>query len=82
MFYPCGYPQRRVEGICIGSCHRAEMGFAGKRDNLKRPDFPDYMAYVPSPDKGQYPYGTLADRDSLGAADCHLRVCGRTFGRQ
>ena len=55
MFHPCGHPQWRAEGVCIGSCHRAEMGLTGKRDSIKRPCLPDFEAYVSTTDKKQYP---------------------------
>ena len=40
MFHPCGHPQWRAEGICIGSGLRAEMGFTRKRNHFKRPYLP------------------------------------------
>ena len=45
----------RAEGICIGSGLRAEMGFTRKRNHFKRPYLPDYVAYVSTTDKKQYP---------------------------
>ena len=46
MFHPCGHPQWRAEGICIGSGLRAEMGLACERNHFKRSYLPDYVAYV------------------------------------
>ena len=39
----------------IGSCHRAEMGLACERNHFKRSYLPDYVAYVSTTDKKQYP---------------------------